>query len=72
MPGILDPFANSRSDPIHRRDDIGPEVGWIVIVLVQREPGDRPGSILSPARHHRRLAKSGWRPDQNQFVSDRF
>jgi hypothetical protein len=71
-PGILDRFANSRTDPINRRDDIGLEVGWIVIVLVQREPGNRPGSILGPARHHRRLAKSGWGADQNQFMSDSF
>src|SRR5215469_7366875 len=38
-------------------EDIGPEAGEIIIVLLQREPGRSKRSVLKPAREEGRLTK---------------
>ena len=65
------PFADTWTDPAERGDDVAPEARRIVVVLVEREPGDRPIARRGPGGEERRLAETRWRADQAEVVRRR-
>ena len=54
-------LAQYRVDPLKRRDDVGEEPAEIVIVLIERQPGDRVPELLDPNADQGRLAETGRR-----------
>jgi hypothetical protein len=61
---LTSPFVH----PINRRDDIAPEAHRVVVVPIQREPGDRSFAAPGPTGKQHGLAEPGWGADQDQFA----
>ena len=55
------PGAVERSDPVEGRSELGEQNGWVVVAVVDREPGERSAVPRGPLRGERRLSVSGRR-----------
>jgi hypothetical protein len=64
-------LRNGDSGPARRRDETGPEDSWLVVVVIQVNPGNRPGFRGSPQRQVHRLARAGRAGDNGQRAPPR-
>ena len=57
------PFANIRLNGLQSGDEVRQKACGVVVPFIQRQPGDRPGSLASgdPLADQRGLAKAGGR-----------
>ena len=59
-------LRNGNSGPAKRRDGVGPEGAWLVIEVIQGDPGNSPGFGRCPLQQGHRFARAGRAGDDGQ------
>ena len=59
-------LRTERLDPVDRRREVGEEHDRVVVALVSRQPGDRPGVLRRPLDEEARLAVAGRCHDRDE------